>query len=609
VEGGPSQSTLVIRHIDVDTDKTMVDANLVFVRWVTIDNAIKTAKLQRIPTDPRGFDKSITLDAFYQAAHQRLSAAGGLHPSGVTLKLWLKECPLSAKDNLNTLDEVRLEGTMQEPLDVFVQLVLPTHETFSLSQLLRSTYPRDIWGLDASQRGVTTFATCLHVLFKDIARGHISVETILDVLLELVRFPPVLLAFEELRSTGMNDYSTDFSSFQLLAEVFSAICSTMVPDWVCLTSESKLEGCRAVFAWIRGLCVDAKQLSPPKHVHKIQIFEPLTKTNGVMRTTAIYGDPEIVELTRVAKMATSTSPTGTTASALAASLETPVPGLARRYVLAGNIRASQGYRCSMFVQPPRGWADFASAPTLHRPGAADYDNLLSNANKDPVFRMIGPMKLGSCLSAQLPVITLSAQGFVSAYDQQDYECSEREFYLWNLVERRVVLKNVNPGEFLSRGLEPIIRERKKAGCWEVDAWAEWTEQASHGDPDECIVVCVDVSGSMTSRMPHGWNPTRDSRGETASRLEEVKDFFSQFSTRLSSYGLATNVGLVTFSSRQNVVTAQPLTALQLDFRDGLTNAKAYGSTAIFNAIDTAKGREFQSLAQRRLSRHSEQATD
>jgi len=577
---GPSQ-ILPIHLKAPANDGLHVQSALVFVRLITLDDAIKASKLQRIPALSEPFPISTTLNEF----HESLLLHYG-NPPG--LRMWLKDCPIHGRGNLVTMEELGLAGTPQQPLDVFVHVINQKRAGLSASAVLGRVagHPRDQWGLDATQRGVSTFSTCLDILFDDIDNGNIELETVLDVLLEMTHFPPAIVAFRKLYETsgGLQSGRASLDAFLLLAELFSAVCASMVPEWICSSAESKLEGCRAVFAWLRTVCINAKVLDAPKHTHKIQIFASPVGDFVGMANMATFNPPEMVELHHGTMRAA-----GSARTHLAVSLETLVPGLGRRLLLAGQVSEPAGVWEYFFQLGGKEWTEFLSSHALHRPGPADYDNLMLEANRCPTFRMVGPTQLGSCLSAQLPVITLSPKGFVSKYDQRDYECSEREFYTWNPVEGEVALRNVNPGEFLSRALQPVIRERQKAGSWEVDAWAEWTEQANHGDPDEAIVICVDVSGSMGSMMKNGWNPTRDSRGETATRLAEVKEFFNNFSTRLSGYGLNTSVGLVTFASRSNVVVAQPLTALQLDFRDRLANANASGSTAIFNAIDTAKG--------------------
>ena len=577
---GPSQTPSI--HPEASASAVPHYAGQIFFRPITVGDAIKNSSLSQIPTTNESIPSSATLNDLYQ----RLLAYYG-HPAG--LKLWLKDCPLSCSFNFVTLEDLKLAGTPQQPLDVFVQVVsekriaLPEPAVFERAE----EHPRDLWGLNATKRGISTFSTCLDILFKDIDRGNVQLDTAVDVLLEITHFPPALVALRRLSETpgGLQSGRADLDSFLLLSEVFISVCTSMVPDWICSSAESKLEGCRAVFAWLRTVCTGAKDVVAPRHVHRMQILAPTVRNIEGVETMAagIFDALEVVELHAETMLAA-----GSARTHLAVSLESVVPGLGPRFLLAGKISEPVG-RWEYYTQlGGKEWDEFLSSHAMILPSPTDYDNLLTEANRCPAFKMVGPTQLGLCFSAQLPVITLSAKGFVSKYDQRDYGCGEREFFLWNPVEGQVMLKNVNAGEFLSRALQPIILERQKAGSWEVDAWAEWTEQASHGDPDEAIVICVDVSGSMGFEMGHGWNPTRDGRGERASRLDEVKEFFNNFSTRLSAYGLNTNVGLVTFSSKNYVKVVQPLTALQLDFRDRLASATTWSQTAIFNAVDAAK---------------------
>lgn len=154
---------------------------------------------------------------------------------------------------------------------------------------------------------------------------------------------------------------------------------------------------------------------------------------------------------------------------------------------------------------------------------------MKSTNSIDTFRIVGPLRLGNCLAAELPVITLCSKGYVSSYDHEDVECGDRTFVTWNAIGGTVQLPG-NPGQLLSRILDSILAERKKLDSWELDAWAEWTNSTDYGVPDEAIVISVDTSSSMGSEMPSRWLPSRNATGSDPSRLEEVKEFFKIFAS-------------------------------------------------------------------------------
>jgi hypothetical protein len=64
-----------------------------------------------------------------------------------------------------------------------------------------------------------------------------------------------------------------------------------------------------------------------------------------------------------------------------------------------------------YTLPSPNWDHFMQSFPLKRPSASEFDNLLLGANASRAFRMVDPLKLGACLSEDLPVITLSGKGF------------------------------------------------------------------------------------------------------------------------------------------------------------------------------------------------------
>ena len=559
----------------------------IYVRWITTHEAINVSRLDKLPIDTEPFDANTSLSDFGNIAVQRLCHGQSTLSARQANKvnLWLKECQLATRENTATLAGLGLSGTIRRPLDIFVQF-FGDQELKSLSQVSESVTPQVAWGFNTTLRGFSTFVTSLSILLEEIERGNIDLDTVLDALLEVTHFPPAVLALQTVYDKGLQ-YGIDahVESLLLLADLFNSVCKSMVPDWICNSDESKLEGSRQIMSWFHTLCLGSKQLTAPKCVYRIQTFQIPTMDIEDPTAGALFSHTEVMQLPP--SVTESAAATTTSGSAYVVSVEGLGEQLTPRLALALRCDTSARGRWEYYFHRTEDWTEFIGRPALHRPGPADFDNLLTDANVYPAFKMIDPMQLGACLSADLPVITLSGSGFVSLYDQEDIACGEREFYMHNVVERKVKIDKMDPGQFISQKLEPVILERKKHGSWEVDAWSEWLETANHGEPDESIVICIDTSSSMNAEMHGGWNLRRDGLGQSESRLHEVKEFFQQFSTRLSSYSLSTNVGLVTFSGVGKVNVVQPLTMLQLDFRDKLAAVNARGSTAVFNALSLA----------------------
>lgn len=118
---------------------------------------------------------------------------------------------------------------------------------------------------------MSTFITSLKILLKEIARGHCSLDEILEVLLEFTHFPPLLLAFRTLHKTGIHS-GARIDSLLLVAFVFHALCRRMIPSRICQSSDSFLEGSRQLsFGFtLRSEASLAHGRSRPL-VHRVQI--------------------------------------------------------------------------------------------------------------------------------------------------------------------------------------------------------------------------------------------------------------------------------------------------------------------------------------------------
>jgi uncharacterized protein YegL len=547
--------------------------DLVYVRWITLEVVLNNSRLRKIPVDSIPIARDTTLTEFHRIAVERLC---GTTPQGSCilprkLNLFLRECKLHAENNLATLEDMGAIGNEHEPLDVFVELTGPESRE-SLSQLSLSTDPKRLWSFDSTTRGMSTFITSIQMLLEEIERGHCSLDEVLEVLLELTHFPPLLLAFQSVHETGIGNM-TPIGPLLLVASAFHALCHRMVPSKIYRSTDNLLEASRQVVFWIYSMRSEASlsRGSSRPMIHRAQIQS--------YRDNVQYM-PQFMPFHELNVRTGSNPGTGK----LLVSIERGGSALCQRLGIALHQNPSVPW--DFYLQPIDDWYilwDHKIIPMLH---PNEFDSLIETTNSMNAFRMVGPLQLGACLAAELPVITLSSRGYVSKYDHEDMECSERSFVTWNPIEGREKLPG-NPGQFLSQKLDPILAERKKLGNWELDAWPEWSKTADFGAPDEAIVICVDTSSSMATPMPDGWIPDRSSSGLNPSRLTEVKEFFKNLALRISALNLSTHLGLVTFSNKHLVTIKQPLTALHLNFNHQLDNIEARGSTAIFDAVNKA----------------------
>lgn len=247
----------------------------------------------------------------------------------------------------------------------------------------------------------------------------------------------------------------------------------------------------------------------------------------------------------------------------------------------------KGTTYNYFIDADPVWADLLRHRKALLPQPIDFDILLRTTSLIEKLRLVGPLQLGGLQAKQLPVITLSADGYVSMYEQEYHECATR-FKTWNAVSGVEIMKSMNPGQYLLQKLEPIIAERKKDGSWELDAWGEWNQTADFGAPDEAVVICMDTSYSMSTAMPASWMSGEVSEGAMPSRLTECKEFFKNLGLRISAMRLSTYLGLVTFSSKTQVHIKQDLTPVHLNFEEQVEQLKPLSNTAIFDGINKAR---------------------
>ena len=545
----------------------------IYIRWMSAKDTITHPKLEDIPANMTPVNPTISITDLSILAMERLQLEPRFLPG---LRLWSKFRPLATTDNVASLGELGLVENKGDPVAIFYYVDLTLgHPSLPDSESL-DFEPTTSLGLDATRRGVCTFLTSLKMLLGNMKKDQVQLDTFSDVFLRFTLFPPAILAFAEIHTDGKID-ARNVGHVQLLAHVFDILCSLTVPEWNCTSRSSKLEGSRQVFAFIYRRCLEIKLRKPRKNLTRIEVCNT---SDGVLHGSDVQGLFGQVEKIQLPQDDDAGPP-----KEIMVSLETPVCGLAKQLVSAAALHRNTTQSVHTYFQPSKGWKYFTERSRADLPTPHEFDALLSDANIYPAFRMVDPLKLGSCLSAELPVITLSGKGYVSTFGQTTRGCGESSFFLSNIIEGAVKLDNDDPGQTISQELQPVIEARKGTLSWEVDAWSDFLPTAHHGAPDESVIICVDKSGSMNKSMFSGWNTAEDQLGTPASRLHETKEFFCHFTTRLSSYGLPVHVGLITFNGE--AVVSQPLTALQLDFCHKLESVKAGGRTAIYDALGLA----------------------
>jgi hypothetical protein len=350
------------------------------------------------------------------------------------VRLWSRYGPLSRESDQCSMSELGLGLDPNEPLDVFVQVQGPPQGA-NLGQVGENFNPKDSWGLDTSVRGLSTFVCSLKVLLQEIDRSNITVEAVLDALLRITRFPPALLAFTHLHAAGLGPY-TEAHHLHLLIDVFHALCKTMVPEWICNSDTAVLEGSRQVLAWLHNLsAAAAKDGTPPAPCH---VFRVQVSAEGTPEARShVLRDSSTIQL-----------PDG---QSYRVSLETTVSGGARGLALAGALHHATAQPWHYFTSPSPGWLHFMEAAPLKRPDLGDFEDLLRAANESRAFRLVDPMTLGTCFSADLPVLTMNGKGYVSTYEQvHGTDCGEPGYYyLWNCITKMTICGPHNPGQLIS----------------------------------------------------------------------------------------------------------------------------------------------------------------
>jgi hypothetical protein len=503
-----------------------------------------------------------------------------VHLRAQDLVLFLSDCYLSdAPESTFTVASLAPEGTTrQTPINIFIS----TNRVVD-----RRTKAQGNWGFECTDRSASTFITSLKIMMSEIRKQRVKLHNLLDILWTITHFPPALLSFQELYENIIPDdvgssepQSAAVRALSILAESFWEISQKMVPPWISKSPDTLLESSRQIFAWWHTLSAQAELVDGDTLtlVHSVQLMD-VTSRDKVGEIEGRFKHNELVDI----KGADNLVKKKFLVSLMTMSHTSP-------HRLAHALNGAEDYFNYYFNLPDntQGLLEHKRVSCLH---PTDFDNLLETTSQVSGFRMVGPLQLASCLSSDLPIITLDSAGFVSTYGQNTEFCGDGSYFTCNAISGREAMSDTNPGQYLLQKLNPIMLERKKDRTWEVDAWSEIETINDMSNPEEAIVICVDTSASMGTEMGPGWVERQPTTGDNLlqnqiSRLAEVKDVFKNMVSRISAYNLPTHLGLVTFS--QSVTISQPLTPILLNFQNRLDGTAASGPTAIFDAIHDAK---------------------
>lgn len=448
--------------------------SVVYLRWITSSQALEHSQLNSFPSMRTPVRPQLTIAELKSLALSKLyngrGSKGNQVPPNVAAEIFLNNCHLASPYSSSiTLRDLKLEGTRDCPLDVYVVLT-STRE-------VEASRPDQACGFPCTNRGIATFQTCLDVFLKEIMSGNIKLENILEVVWEITHFPPAVIALRQLHENGLGKKNP--IAYAVFASSFRELALRMVPPWISQSSDMVLESSRQIFAWLQSLSSEASQTADGKHQVLVRKFE-LKEIKGSENSNennqiGQFDYDEYVEI----KFGKPIGDGSSKEKKVLVSKE----GLdnAKPETLAAAFYGLQS-SCNFYFNLPADTQinEHQRVGILH---PQDFDNLLQTTNQVDAFKMIGPLQLGQCTSSTLPVITIDSHGYVSKYDQKDAACGEREFFTTNPF-REEILSGSDPGQYLMQKLNPLIENRKKEATWETDAWNQDSKTIDSRTPEE-----------------------------------------------------------------------------------------------------------------------------
>jgi len=402
----PASSATQVRPMGYN--KASTNEAVVWIRWITLEAAISHTRLSAIQTDRSAVPRDTTLAQFHNIAVARFEAPNFTgRARAQRVNLFLKECRLSAKNNSMSLHDLKLSGSKEAPLDIFVDLDTSEVGNNGIADLTENTNVKSLWGFETTKRGICTLTTSLKMLIKEIKAGSYAMNKILGILFELTHFPPLLIAFVNLQKTDLEERRCSLD-LRLFASALHILCLQIAPSSICPSPEMALESSRQVVAWLLSL-----EPGNTLNAGKVQIK---SKTDEQLLLTGLLPYKYDVDV------AVTKDYTSSNCKQLVVALDKEEERLA---ALLGRA-IYEDFSCQWdFYLHLETWTEVVNHKKLQAVQPTGFDNLLHITASSKKFRMVGPLELGSCLATELPVITLSSAGYVSLYDQEDYECSEK----------------------------------------------------------------------------------------------------------------------------------------------------------------------------------------
>ena len=394
-------------------------------------------------------------------------------PSSMSVEIFLTSCHLSSNAGPVTLRDLNLQGTKDNPLDVYIVRVGTKGATPGRSDI--------DFGFTSTKRGKATFHTCLSVFLKRLADGNINLHNILAVLWEVTHFPPAVIALRTMHEKASKD--PDPWCCAIFASAFHEMALKIVPPHLLANSDSALEASRQIFAWLQSLSSGPYELSDGSYLaltHKVGLKEINNEAqDSTLNQTGRFVHNERVEIYPESEGG-SNSEQGSRKTILVSREKSDA---VQSSFLAAAFWASYASPCNFYFNISPEVLQTNDHPLVALLHPQDFDNLIQITNEIGDFKMIGPLQLGQCTSATLPVITLDSEGYVSRYDQRDRECSDREFFTKNIF-RTEPLSSSDPGQYLLQKLNPLVQKRKEEKSWEVDAWDDAAKTLDSRPPEE-----------------------------------------------------------------------------------------------------------------------------
>ena len=538
--------------------------------------------LSSIPPDLSPISRETAISELKRIAADRIydgsSSTEAPLPSKYEVQLFLTECPLCMTNE----KDIRIgdllcdiEGSLQHPLDIYI---VPASGRPS-----DADSPETLWAFESTKRGTAAFLTCLKLAINQARKvtSDAPKRRLLKTYFRVTHFTPALTAIYTL----LEENKLEPDSVAILATCFRELALRMVPsELIGHSVKAVLEGSRQIFAWL-----DSELRETPGEIDDPEAALVRSVEFKEITDDQILNEYRVGKRCDIVEFKASGDPMRTGSSS--------EPHKARQVKVWTAANCKQNVRLLALAMwghyDPSGdfYVDFRD--NMENPfnerripltSRREFLRLLAEANSHPHLRMTGPKDLQNCPTA----ITLSTEGYVSVFDQNEGYCKDVRPTIWNAVSGTEMLDS-SFIKTLETALEPIIKQRKAEGTWGLDDW-QYTAKSQSVDvtPHEAIVICFDLSYSMTGSLGHEWIGAPND----FNKLLEIKQVFQNVIARMVGYHLLSNyVGVITFSDKNLVTVTTELTQLSKlpeDFKDMMGGKKATGRTALWDAVGKAK---------------------